>query len=650
MDFELSLELPPAGDQPQAISKLVQGLNSGMRFQTLLGATGTGKTLTVANVIAKARRPALVISHNKTLAAQLAAEFRSIFPRNAVEYFVSYYDYYQPEAYVPQIDLYVDKEAEVNEELDRLRHRATQALLTRRDVIIVASVSCIYSLGSPEEYREASFILNVGEKLERRKLFSKLVEMRYQRNNLEVGKGKFRARGGTVEIGTADDSYVRVELDEEDTISSIAYFDLKTKRFKDEASSVFVFPATHFMTAKDTMEKALRSIEEELVLRLSELKSQGKLLEAQRLESRTKYDLDMLRETGYCNGVENYSRHMSGRAPGETPNTLLDYFPRDFIVVVDESHVTIPQLRGMFEGDRSRKQTLVDFGFRLPSALDNRPLRFEEFLSKVGQVIFMSATPGPFEREVSGQIVEQIVRPTGVTDPELSVRPAKNQVDDLVEELAQTVSRKERALVTTLTKRSAEDLAEYLLLRGFKVHYLHSELESLERIKVLRDLRKGKYDVVVGVNLLREGLDLPEVSLVAILDADKEGFLRSQTSLIQTIGRAARNVNGKVILYADTVTDSIRAAVAETDRRRAIQERYNEEHGIIPSSVQKKIYSLVADESAPLVRGDEEVEDIKSVIVRLEEEMLQAARELRFERAAELRDSIAELKKKLIAT
>lgn len=644
MQFEISGEYEPAGDQPQAIDKLVDGLSRGYRFQTLLGATGTGKTLTVSHVIARAGRPAIVISHNKTLAAQLAAEFRAIFPKNAVEYFVSYYDYYQPEAYVPQIDLYVEKEAEINAEIDRLRHRATQALLTRRDVVIVASVSCIYNLGSPAEYREASFEVRVGQKVDRQKLFKHLVEMRYQRNNVELGKGKFRARGGTIEIGTADDTYVRLELDEEDSVSSVSYFDLKTGRFKDEAQAVFIFPATHFVTSKEKLERALRSIEEELNQRLEELKSQGKLLEAQRLESRTKYDLEMIRETGYCAGVENYSRHLTGREPGETPMTLLDYFPKDFVTVIDESHVTIPQLRGMFEGDKSRKRALVEYGFRLPSAFDNRPLMFDEFMQKVGQVIFMSATPGPFELKMSSQVVEQIIRPTGLVDPELTVKPARNQVDDLVEELAYTVKKGERALVTTLTKRSAEDLAEYLLLRGFKVHYLHSELESLERVKVLRDLRRGKYDVVVGVNLLREGLDLPEVSLVAILDADKEGFLRSQTSLIQTIGRAARNVNGRVILYADSVTDSIRAAIEETNRRRKKQTEFNLLHGIEPKTIQKEIRSIVVDQEGSSVKTEDE--DLEKVLAQLEEQMLEAAHQLQFERAAELRDKIKELKRR----
>ncbi|PSN84330.1 excinuclease ABC subunit B [Candidatus Marsarchaeota G1 archaeon OSP_D] len=642
MLFEISSEYKPAGDQPQAIERLVEGLNRGYRFQTLLGATGTGKTLTIAHVIARVQRPTLVISHNKTLAAQLAAEFRALFPKNAVEYFVSYYDYYQPEAYVPQIDLYIEKEAEINEEIDRLRHRATQALLTRRDVIIVASVSCIYNLGSPLDYKEFTFELNLGQKIVREELFKELIELKYERNQLELGKGKFRARGGTIEIGTADDTYIRVELDEEDRISSISSFDLKSRRFKEELSRVLVFPATHFLTPREKIEKALRSIEKELEERLKELRAQGKLLEAQRLETRTRYDMEMIREVGYCTGIENYSRHFTGRAPGEPPYTLLDFFPKDFLTVIDESHVTVPQLRGMYEGDRSRKQALVEYGFRLPSAFDNRPLKFEEFLERVGQVIFMSATPGPFELEVSSQVVEQIIRPTGLVDPEVVIKPARNQVDDLLEELRRVVERGERALVTTLTKRSAEDLADYLLSRGFKVHYLHSELESLERVKVLRDLRKGKYDVVVGVNLLREGLDLPEVSLVAILDADKEGFLRSQTSLIQTIGRAARNVNGRVILYADNVTDSIKAAVDETNRRRKIQIEYNKKHGITPKSVRKDIRSIVQEEEAEVQTQEK---DLNTLIAELEEQMLDAARKLEFEKAAQLRDKIRELKK-----
>ncbi|MEM3857622.1 MAG: excinuclease ABC subunit UvrB, partial [Thermoprotei archaeon] len=495
MLFKIASGFKPSGDQPKAIRELVDGLNEGLRFQTLLGATGTGKTLTVANMIAEVQRPALIISHNKTLAAQLAAEFRSIFPDNAVEYFVSYYDYYQPEAYVPQSDLYIEKEAEINEEIDRLRHRATQALLSRRDVIIVASVSCIYGLGSPEEYRKASFEIRSGTEFNRRDLFKKMVEMGYKRNQVELGKGRFRAKGSTLDIGTAEDYFVRVELDG-DSVSSISYFDLKTGRFMENVDTTFVFPATHFVAPKEVLERACVSIEQELEERLAELKAQGKLLEAQRLESRTRYDLEMIRSTGYCAGIENYSRHFSGRKPGEAPYTLLDFFPNDFITVIDESHVTVPQLHGMYAGDKSRKDTLVEFGFRLPSARDNRPLKFDEFLEKVKQVVFMSATPGPFELKHSSRVVEQIIRPTGLVDPEVVVKPALNQVDGLVEELKSVVSKGERALVTTLTKKSAEDLSEYLLLRGFKVHYLHSELDSLERVKVLRDLRKGKYDVV----------------------------------------------------------------------------------------------------------------------------------------------------------
>lgn len=645
MSFEISREFTPAGDQPQAIEKLVKGLSNGIRFQTLLGATGTGKTLTIAHVIAKANRPALVISHNKTLAAQLTAELRSLFPKNAIEYFVSYYDYYQPEAYVAQSDLYIEKEAEINDEIDRLRHRATQALLTRRDVIIVASVSCIYSLGSPDEYREAALEVNVGKEIDRKKFLRNLVEMRYQRNQLELGKGKFRVRGNTIDIGTADETFIRVELDG-DSVSSISYHDIKTGLFKDDSKAAFIFPATHFVTSKENLEKAFASIENELRERLKELRAQGKLLEAQRLESRTRYDLEMIRSTGYCTGIENYSRHFSGRLPGSPPFTLLDYFPRDFVTVIDESHVTIPQLHGMHAGDRSRKDSLVEFGFRLPSAYDNRPLTFDEFVGKVGQVIFMSATPGPYELRNSGQVVEQIIRPTGLVDPEVLVMPATNQVDGLVSQLSDVVGRGERALVTTLTKKSAEDLAEYLLLRGYKVHYLHSELESMERVKVLRDLRRGKYDVVVGVNLLREGLDLPEVSLVAILDADKEGFLRSQTSLIQTIGRAARNVNGKVVLFADEITDSIRAAIEETNRRRAIQLKFNEEQGITPITVKKEIHTIVSE---PVAESDSTgTENVSALIERLEEQMLEEAKMLRFEKAAEIRDRINDLKKRMV--
>jgi len=635
----LSREHLPAGDQPQAIEKLTEGLKRGYRYQTLLGATGTGKTLTIANVIASVQRPALVISHNKTLAAQLAAEFRALFPQNAVEYFVSYYDYYQPEAYVPQVDLYIEKEAEINEEIDRLRHRSTQALLTRRDVIIVASVSCIYNLGSPEDYREAVFELRTGEPLKRKELFSRLVGLKYERNELELGKGKFRSKGSVIEIGTAEDHYLRIELDDDDVISAISTFDLKSRRILERVESALVFPATHFLTNEERVERALKTIELELKDRVTELKAQNRLLEAQRLESRTKYDIEMIKLMGYCTGIENYSRHFTGRPPGEPPFTLIDFFPKDFITVIDESHVTVPQLRGMYEGDRSRKHALVDYGFRLPSAFDNRPLRFEEFMEKVGQVIFMSATPGPYELSVSSQVVEQIIRPTGLVDPEVIVKPAKNQVDDLLGELEAVVKRGERALVTTLTKRSSEDLAEYLVLRGFRVHYLHSELESLERVRVLRDLRKGKYDVVVGVNLLREGLDLPEVSFIGILDADKEGFLRSETSLIQTIGRAARNVNGRVVLYADIVTDSMSRAIEETNRRRRIQVEYNTRHGITPATIKKEIRSIVGDE------GDTYEGDIRRVITSLEEEMLEAARNLQFEKAAKLRDRIRELRK-----
>ncbi|MEM3670165.1 MAG: excinuclease ABC subunit UvrB [Thermoprotei archaeon] len=642
MLFKIASGFKPSGDQPKAIRELVDGLNEGLRFQTLLGATGTGKTLTVANMIAEVQRPALIISHNKTLAAQLAAEFRSIFPDNAVEYFVSYYDYYQPEAYVPQSDLYIEKEAEINEEIDRLRHRATQALLSRRDVIIVASVSCIYGLGSPEEYRKASFEIRSGTEFNRRDLFKKMVEMGYKRNQVELGKGRFRAKGSTLDIGTAEDYFVRVELDG-DSVSSISYFDLKTGRFMENVDNTFVFPATHFVAPKEVLERACVSIEQELEERLAELKAQGKLLEAQRLESRTRYDLEMIRSTGYCAGIENYSRHFSGRKPGEAPYTLLDFFPNDFITVIDESHVTVPQLHGMYAGDKSRKDTLVEFGFRLPSARDNRPLKFDEFLEKVKQVVFMSATPGPFELKHSSRVVEQIIRPTGLVDPEVVVKPALNQVDGLVEELKSVVSKGERALVTTLTKKSAEDLSEYLLLRGFKVHYLHSELDSLERVKVLRDLRKGKYDVVVGVNLLREGLDLPEVSLVAILDADKEGFLRSQTSLIQTIGRAARNVNGRVVLFADETTESIKAAIDETNRRRAIQLRYNEEHGIKPVTIRKEILTIIEEPAED--EGVKPGEDVRATIERLQEEMIEEAKNLRFEKAAQLRDRIVELKK-----
>ena len=655
-EFQLVSDFQPTGDQPQAIEKLVEGLRKGYKHQTLLGATGTGKTYTIACVIARVQRPTLVIAHNKTLAAQLYAEFKEFFPHNAVEYFVSYYDYYQPEAYVPQQDLYIEKDASINEEIDRLRLAATSALMSRRDVIIVASVSCIYGLGSPEDYGKVVINLRKGEIRKREKLLRHLVDIRYERNDYELRRGTFRVRGDTLEIAPAyEETVYRVEFwgDEIDRITEV---DPLTGEVMREYVALDIYPAKHFITPQEKLEKALRDIEAELEERLAELRAQGKLLEAQRLEQRTRFDLEMLREMGYCPGIENYSRHLSQRPPGSRPWTLLDYFPDDFLMVIDESHMTIPQLRAMYNGDRSRKETLVEYGFRLPSALDNRPLTFEEFEAQIHQVIYMSATPGPYELEHSEQVVEQLIRPTGILDPVVEVRPTKGQIDDLVGEIRKRVERGERALVTTLTKRMAEDLADYLAELGINVHYLHSEIETIERVEILRELRLGVYDVVVGINLLREGLDLPEVSLVAILDADKEGFLRSETALIQTIGRAARHVNGTVIMYADTITDSMRRAIEETNRRRAIQQKYNEEHGIVPQSVTKAVRDLtdrvrqVAEEgpvyevARPMPR-----DEIERTIAELEKQMRAAAKELEFEKAAMYRDQIFELRQMLDA-
>ncbi len=654
--FELVSEYVPRGDQPKAIAQLVEGLRKGYRFQTLLGVTGSGKTFTISHVIAQIQKPTLVIVHNKTLAAQLCSEFREFFPHNAVEYFVSYYDYYQPEAYVPQTDTYIEKETEINDEIDRLRHSATQAVLERRDVIVVASVSCIYGLGSPQEYQETILILKKGEVYNRREILRRLVEMQFVRNDINLERGTFRARGEVLEIHPVHEEHLlRIEFFG-DEVDRILVLHPVTGEVLGEKERVTVFPATHFVASRERIERALRSIEEELQERLEWFRQRGKLLEAQRLEQRTRYDMEMIREVGYCTGIENYSRHLDGRKPGEPPHTLLDYFPEDFLLVIDESHQTIPQLRGMYAGDMSRKDTLIEYGFRLPSARDNRPLRFEEFLEKVRQCIFVSATPGPFEREQSEQIVEQIVRPTGLVDPEIEVKPTRGQIDDLLFQIRQRVEQGERVLVTTLTKRMAEDLAEYLRELGIKVHYLHSEIHTLERTEILRDLRLGEYDVIVGINLLREGLDLPEVSLVAILDADKEGFLRSETSLIQTMGRAARNVRGKVIMYADEITDSMRRAIEEANRRREIQIAYNKEHGIIPQTVQKAVRELLlpSEESSTKVaerKASYEVreaplhsEDLERLIAQLEREMRQAAKELRFETAALLRDKIRELR------
>ncbi len=648
--FELVSDFQPTGDQPQAIAKLVEGLRRGYRMQTLLGATGTGKTYVMAQVIAQAQRPTLVLAPNKTLAAQLYSEFREFFPRNAVEYFVSYYDYYQPEAYVPAQDLYIEKDADINAEIEKLRLAATEALLTRRDVIIVASVSCIYSIGSPEEYGRDVVVLRQGELRRRDSLLRHLAAIYYDRNDLDFRRGTFRVRGDTVDVFPAyRDTAFRIEF-WGDEVERLAEIDPLTGEILAEPDEVRIFPARHFITRREQLEAALRSIEEELEGRLKELREQGKLLEAQRLEQRTRYDIEMMRETGYCAGIENYSRHLSMRKPGQSPWTLLDYFPDDFLLFIDESHIAIPQLHGMYNGDRSRKETLVEYGFRLPSALDNRPLTFEEFEERVRQIICFSATPGPYELERSEQVVEQIIRPTGLVDPRVEVRPTRGQIDDLLEEIGRRVAKGQRALVTTLTKRMAEDLADYLREMGIKTHYLHSEIETIERVEILRDLRLGVYDVVVGINLLREGLDLPEVSLVAILDADKEGFLRSTTSLIQTIGRAARHVEGTVIMYADTATPSMAAAIAETNRRRQIQLAYNQTHGIVPQSIVKEVRDLtdrvrrVAEERVPYGLPAIPRDEARRLIQELERQMREAARKLEFEKAALLRDRLFELK------
>jgi excinuclease ABC subunit B len=649
--FNLVSEYEPAGDQPQAIQKLVEGYRDGRPVQCLLGATGTGKTYTAANVIATLGKPTLVLSHNKTLAAQLYKEFKGFFPNNAVCYFVSYYDYYQPEAYIPQRDIYIEKDASINENLDRLRLAATSSLVSRDDVVIVSSVSCIYGLGSPTDYKRMMVRLAKGEVIERDQLLIKLVDVQYQRNDVAFERGKFRVRGDTIEVWPAYEEYgLRIELfgDEVDSLSIINPLTGEVTRQLDE---LFVYPAKHFVTPEHRIKEAIVGIEQELNQRLEVFKNEGKLLEAQRLAARTKYDLDMLREAGYCAGIENYARWFSGRAPGEPPYTLIDFFPDDFLCIVDESHVTIPQVRGMFAGDRSRKETLVEHGFRLPSALDNRPLKFEEWEKRIKQTLYMSATPGPYELErVGGEVVEQVIRPTGLIDPVIHVRPARGQVPDLVKEIRKRAERSERVLVTTLTKRLAEDLANYFRESDLRCKWLHSELDAIERVQTLRELREGAFDVLVGVNLLREGLDLPEVSLVAILDADKEGFLRSGTSLIQTIGRAARNVNAEVILYADHVTDSMQRAMDETGRRRALQEEYNKKNGITPRSVKTAIASVIEEEvaahqiavEAAGVSADDYVTE--EYLEELQKEMLAAAENLEFERAAQLRDRIAKLK------
>src|SRR5713101_8383160 len=659
-EFKTTSSYRPSGDQPTAVATLAEGLDAGERYQTLLGATGTGKTATMAWTIEKIGRPALVIAHNKTLAAQLCNEFREFFPENAVEYFVSYYDYYQPEAYVPQADLYIEKDSSQNDDIARLRLAATSALFTRRDVVVVASVSCIYGLGSPEEWRERMIYLKVGEEHDRDLFLRKLIDSQYVRNDTVLGRGRFRVKGDVVEIQPANqETAYRISFFG-DEVEQITHFDPLTGEILSKMDNLAIWPATEYVTSTPTIERAVDEIRHELEESVKRLEIEGKMLEAHRLRQRTEYDLEMLKELGFCNGIENYSRILEGRAPGTHPFTLLDYFPNDFLVFVDESHQTVPQIGGMSEGDRSRKQTLVDYGFRLPSALDNRPLRFDEFLDKVPQLVFVSATPGPFEGRHATRVAEQLIRPTGVVDPEVELRATHNQIDDLLNEIRRREEIGERVLVTTLTKKMAEDLTDYLLESGVKARYLHSEIDTLERIQIIRELRLGDYDVLVGVNLLREGLDLPEVSLVAILDADKEGFLRGKTALIQTIGRAARNVNGKVLLYADKLTEAIQGALEETSRRREKQLAYNEEHGITPASIQKGVsdiaefLSLEAPHVPKRSRRGRQVEgldrvELEKLVITLEEEMFTAAEELRFEYAAKLRDEIKDLRRELNA-
>ncbi|MBU4376199.1 MAG: excinuclease ABC subunit UvrB [Candidatus Omnitrophica bacterium] len=649
-NFKLTSNLTPQGDQPQAIKKLTDGIRKGNRYQALLGVTGSGKTFTLAHVINNIGKPVLVMSHNKTLAAQLYSEFKELFPENAVEYFVSYYDYYQPEAYVPQTDTYIEKDASINDEIDKLRLSATSALMSRDDVIIVASVSCIYGLGSPEDYAALMVFLKKGEKVGRDDILKKLVDIHYSRNDVDFQRGRFRVRGGTIEIFPAyENQAIRLELSG-DSIERLREIDPLTGRTISEIDKIAIYPAKHFVTTQDKVERAIVSIKAELKERLSELFKQNKLLEAQRLESRTNYDMEMLKELGYCNGIENYSRHLSERPAGSRPSCLIDYFPEDFLVIIDESHVTVPQIRGMYEGDRSRKNTLVEYGFRLPSALDNRPLKFDEFDTLAKQMVFASATPADYELSKASVVAEQIIRPTGIVDPEITVRPSIGEIEDLIREIENRAERGERVLVTTLTKRMSEDLASYLKDAGIRVKYIHSELNAIERVEILRDLRLNKFDCLVGINLLREGIDLPEVSLVAVLDADKEGFLRSQTSLIQVAGRAARNINGKVILYADNITDSMSRAILESQRRRVKQLAYNKEHKITPQTVKKAIKEGIesharAKEMALEATGaDENTNDILEVISELEHDMELAARNLNFERATVLRDQIVKLK------
>jgi len=655
MDFKIHSKFKPTGDQPDAINKLSQGIKDGLKAQTLKGVTGSGKTFTMANIIEKVQKPTLIMAHNKTLAYQLAAEFREFFPENAVEFFVSYYDYYQPEAYVPQTDTYIEKDSSINDEIDKLRHSATMALFERRDVIIVASVSCIYGLGDPIDYTNLVVSLRPGMIKEREDVMKHLIDIQYVRNDINFTRGTFRVRGDSLDIypASAEKNIMRVEFfgDEIDRITEV---DALTGEIIGYRDHVAIYPASHFATSSDKVKKAIVTIEEELEDRLKYLRDRDKLLEAQRLEQRTRYDLEMLQEMGFCTGIENYSRHMSGREPGSRPYTLLDYFPDDFLIMVDESHVTLPQVRGMYEGDRSRKQSLVDYGFRLPSALDNRPLKFTEFESLINQAIFVSATPGPYEKEHSAREIEQIIRPTGLLDPKVEVRPTKGQIDDLISEINKNVEKNERVLVTTLTKKMAEDLTSYFEDLNIKVTYLHSDIDTLERMEKIKDLRLGKYDVLVGINLLREGLDLPEVSLIAILDADKEGFLRSETSLIRTIGRAARNVDGRVIMYADKITGSMERALKETNRRREIQDKFNKENNITPKSIIKSIRDDITVTIAAENKGEYldmdlgdtvDLEDLQNIVIKMEEEMYKAAEALEFERAASLRDQINKLKK-----
>ncbi len=654
MDFNIKSEFKPMGDQPQAIKSIVNAINNNEKFTTLLGVTGSGKTFTMANIIQEVKMPTLILAHNKTLAAQLYSEFKEFFPDNAVEYFVSYYDYYQPEAYVAHSDTYIEKDASINDEIDKLRHSATAAILEREDVIIISSVSCIYGLGDPEDYRKLMVSLRPGMEKDRDEVIKRLIEIQYERNDINFNRGTFRVRGDILEVFPAnnDERAIRIEFfgDEIDRITEIDYV---TGKIVGTRNHVVIFPASHYVTTPERVEKAIVEIESELQDRVKEFKNDDKLLEAQRIEQRTNYDIEMLKEIGFCQGIENYSRHITGRSPGEKPYTLMDFFPDDYLIIVDESHVTVPQVRGMYAGDKARKASLIDNGFRLPSAYDNRPLNFSEFEENINQILFVTATPGPYEIEHSTTVAEQIIRPTGLLDPIIEVRPINNQIDDLVVEINKTIVKGERVLITTLTKKMSEDLTNYLKEIGIKVKYLHSDIDTLERVEIIRELRLGKFDVLVGINLLREGLDIPEVSLVAILDADKEGFLRSETSLIQTIGRAARNSEGKVIMYADKITRSMQSAIQETNRRREIQMQYNEEHGITPTTIKKSVRdsieaTKVADEDVVYgIKESENIEDIKDNIAKLQEEMMEAAQNLQFERAAELRDKIKQLEERI---